>query len=500
MFKKLLSSSTSTLADSSHEDVDFTLHSMSQKIAELDKNQSLMEDDTVVYLSWLVLLACCIDDMATVRKAASPVMRRLLPDRDQRKALITYAIQGEAHYQASMYWLYRKQLTEEARSKFRAVLQQHSLMLLFSTVKLVNIYDVFNATLFDDQLENGKFLDILNLLCLKMQAQLLAECIRHPRSAKLVLEKIPHYVQKLPTRWLTSNLLNKGGFGKIYQYKVHRADSHGSETLVIKFPVFSQENKSKCIIDFAGEMALHSRLKHECIVQFKGVYACPKDYKIGLVLECMSVSVQEIIDSASRTENYYILDSLRHKIIVSVLDALLYLHETMLISHNDIKPDNILLDNILKPEESIVKLSDFGFASLLFSPKSGCGTMHYMAPELFQSEGYCSDKTDMYSFAMTVYSLVMCIAPWHGLPKRSNACLHPLLFERSCISRIVQGIRPVIETTVFDKPLKQITTQNWVGDPQKRWTARQTLEFFQASNEQSTHLVHGTLNAQQPVK
>lgn len=66
-----------------------------------------------------------------------------------------------------------------------------------------------------------------------------------------------------------------------------------------------------------------------------------------------------------------------YKIITSVR----YLHKKDLV-HRDLKPENILVSKNLRP-----KLADFGTSN--FKEKMGktfCGTLEYMAPEIFKRE------------------------------------------------------------------------------------------------------------------
>ena len=75
--------------------------------------------------------------------------------------------------------------------------------------------------------------------------------------------------------------------------------------------------------------------------------------------------------------------------------ALQYLHETMHIIHRDIKPDNILVEDVREETDDRtgavykkvdIKLTDFGLAT--FSNREievhNVGTLDYMAPEILQ--------------------------------------------------------------------------------------------------------------------
>lgn len=73
------------------------------------------------------------------------------------------------------------------------------------------------------------------------------------------------------------------------------------------------------------------------------------------------------------------------------------------ILHNDIKPDNILLDN-----SGSVKLLDFGLSCLANLPVRNrplLGTPAYMSPERLRGE-VLDPRSDIYSFGLTAYELL----------------------------------------------------------------------------------------------
>ncbi|MBA0789189.1 hypothetical protein Gotri_000096, partial [Gossypium trilobum] len=80
----------------------------------------------------------------------------------------------------------------------------------------------------------------------------------------------------------------------------------------------------------------------------------------------------------------------------------------MQILHFDIKPHNILLDEIFNP-----KVLDFGLAKLylvddsIVSLTATRGTIGYIAPELvYKNLGGISYKADVYSFGMLLMEMV----------------------------------------------------------------------------------------------
>lgn len=94
-----------------------------------------------------------------------------------------------------------------------------------------------------------------------------------------------------------------------------------------------------------------------------------------------------------------------------VAEGLAMAHSKNLI-HQDLKPDNVLLNHLGVP-----KIADFGLAKRLCGadglPEGLMGTPHFMAPELFQ--GHPPGKvTDVYALGVTYYLMLTGQYPFRG--------------------------------------------------------------------------------------
>jgi serine/threonine protein kinase len=88
------------------------------------------------------------------------------------------------------------------------------------------------------------------------------------------------------------------------------------------------------------------------------------------------------------------------KIAVQAAQALAYAHKQG-VTHNDVKPGNLLLDS-----EGHVFVTDFGVAPTGEGPYGDerlTATLRYMAPE--RLEGHCDARSDVYSLGVTLYEL-----------------------------------------------------------------------------------------------
>lgn len=90
--------------------------------------------------------------------------------------------------------------------------------------------------------------------------------------------------------------------------------------------------------------------------------------------------LNDYINKHGRMEEHLVQEVTRQ-----ILRGVLYVHE-MGVSHRDLKPDNILVSS---EDPILVKLSDFGLAKVVRNEetflKTFCGTMLYLAPEVFPS-------------------------------------------------------------------------------------------------------------------
>jgi serine/threonine protein kinase len=73
--------------------------------------------------------------------------------------------------------------------------------------------------------------------------------------------------------------------------------------------------------------------------------------------------------------------------------------------HRDIKLENLLLDSDFN-----LKLSDFGFSSILMKDNQLLmtmkGTLGYMAPEIFQGKGYHGELTDIFALGVVLFGMI----------------------------------------------------------------------------------------------
>jgi serine/threonine-protein kinase Chk1 len=106
-------------------------------------------------------------------------------------------------------------------------------------------------------------------------------------------------------------------------------------------------------------------------------------------------------------------EHLAHAYFRQIVAALEYVHGKGIV-HRDLKPENVLLD-----ENGILKLTDFGVATL-FTYKGvrrkiqvKCGSELYMAPQVFSNAvPFEGDKADIWSLGVILFVMLRGSLPW----------------------------------------------------------------------------------------
>ncbi|VYS68582.1 unnamed protein product [Arabidopsis thaliana] len=188
-----------------------------------------------------------------------------------------------------------------------------------------------------------------------------------------------------------TEVVGRGGFGTVYRGRLR--DGRKVAVKVLK------DSKGNCE-DFINEVASMSQTSHVNIVTLLGF--CYEGSKRAIIYE--------FLENGSLDQSLNLDVSTLYGIALGVARGLEYLHygcKTRIV-HFDIKPQNVLLDENLRP-----KVADFGLAKLcekqesILSLLDTRGTIGYIAPELFsRMYGSVSHKSDVYSYGMLVLEMI----------------------------------------------------------------------------------------------
>ncbi|KAJ0962609.1 hypothetical protein J5N97_027731 [Dioscorea zingiberensis] len=283
-------------------------------------------------------------------------------------------------------------------------------------------------------------------------------------------------------------------------YSVHSPIAKGSESTVFdatldgrrvaaKKPIVSTSDD---LDKFHRELQLLCSLDHPGLARLVAAHARPPNYMFFF----------EFYESRNLAEKLHLEEwtpSIQESLVVALelAKALKYLHKLGIV-HRDVKPANILLDRKLHPH-----LADFGLAMYKqdlkdisvenwkpsgkptggFHKKNMVGTLIYMAPEIL-NKGVHTEKSDVYSFAISINELLTGVVPYTDL--RAEAQAHTVLemsyTEQQLTAAITsQGLRPVLVQPEAGVPpaLVSLLQKCWAPNPSERPSFEKIVDDLQ---------------------
>lgn len=182
--------------------------------------------------------------------------------------------------------------------------------------------------------------------------------------------------------------LGRGKFGNVYLAREKETKFVIALKVLFKKQIANQGIEHQV----RREIEIQSHLRHPNILRMYGFFH--DEQRIYLILEYASGGT---LFNAMKTEVKF-PEPKAAKYIKSMISALRYLHERMII-HRDIKPENLLLGH-----DDSLKIADFGWS--VFEPNSVrttlCGTMDYLSPEMVQGKPH-DQAVDLWSLGVLTY-------------------------------------------------------------------------------------------------
>lgn len=230
------------------------------------------------------------------------------------------------------------------------------------------------------------------------------------------------------------------------------------------------------------EIGILKSLDHQNIVP----YFHSGDFGVDKYLATKWIDGDTLATCLQRSGPFLLEDALQ--IFKQLVAALSAVHATGII-HNDISPDNVILDSFNK-----VTLIDFGIAShcgiadkcaavTLTAENLLGGKPRYIAPEVIRGQD-ANEASDQYSLAIVLYELLTGSWPYKGTANIANALHHHL----HSLPEPANEVKPQLPATI-DRALQRALSKQ----PDDRF---RTLSEFQnaltspkhsGANQPSTH-------------
>lgn len=275
----------------------------------------------------------------------------------------------------------------------------------------------------------------------KTQAAILDECSR---------------TKKDPPPYVLTELIGKGSFGRVY--KANRADATTANQIVAVKIINIEESDSASprLADTFKEI-----LKEVNTIKLLGQSGARN---INHVLDTQLVGqsmwiVTEFCAGGSVATLMRPTEGLSEKWIIPILretaEAIYWVHKQGII-HRDIKCANVLIT-----DAGGVQLCDFGVAGVLDTKidkrTTVTGTLHWMAPELFDVDPSYGTEVDIWAFGSMVYEIAS------GFPPNVTTAIDISTFG----SQLKQHC-PRLEGDKYSAQIKDLVAFCMVEDPKQR--------------------------------
>ena len=204
----------------------------------------------------------------------------------------------------------------------------------------------------------------------------------------------------LQNRYEILEKIGSGGMSVVYKAQCHTLNR------LVAIKVLKEEFAfDRAFIDkFRMEAQAAARLSHPNIVS---VYDVVEEGALHyIVMELIEgVTLKSYIEKKGCLENKEAID-----IAIQVASGIAAAHSHHIV-HRDIKPQNIIISR-----DGKVKVADFGIAKAVSAQTmnaTAVGSVHYISPEQARG-GYCDERSDIYSFGITLYEMVAGKVPFEG--------------------------------------------------------------------------------------
>ena len=194
--------------------------------------------------------------------------------------------------------------------------------------------------------------------------------------------------------------IGSGGMSDVYKAKCHKLNRYVA--IKVLKPEYSEDKTF--VSKFKAEAQAAAGLMHANIVNVydvgeeNGIYYIVMELVEGITLKkyIEKKGVLGVREAVS--------------IAIQVAQGIDAAHKHNIV-HRDIKPQNIIIS-----KEGKVKVTDFGIARSASSNtinSSVMGSVHYISPEQARG-GYSDEKSDIYSFGITLYEMLTGRVPFEG--------------------------------------------------------------------------------------
>lgn len=290
-----------------------------------------------------------------------------------------------------------------------------------------------------------------------------------PEDPKYSFHDIPPHLQQVllhSRRSLGADLGHSSGFaGRIFRYEA------GTAFACAKVPIVGSYTPKEVATRFLRELKLQRSLYYHQFVHWPFDFDFVHDTPIAWFRFWDS-------DLAALIENTEFTFEARLAFLAYLASALIHCHSRGLIAHQDLKPENIFVQDLQLREIGlpsaqvwrIPKLADFGSANLASECGVFSGTKAYMAPEQWKQEPL-GEHTSVWSLGLIAHELLTFgehpvgepTRPWRD---RAKGVFTRWQKKKMWMRWLNAGCRPAVG--VGDDELNELIRQCLAVDPAER--------------------------------
>ena len=256
---------------------------------------------------------------------------------------------------------------------------------------------------------------------------------------------------------IEKSALNSGSFAAVY-----KASRDGQQIAVklIDCELNSEDYRYKFL---PRELYVLKRLKHKYITTIFDIFTI--NNRIFVFMELAKGDAIDMLKSGPLKE------SKAQPMFKQISTALEYMHD-LGIAHRDLKCENVLLYK----DETVAKLTDFGFSRICFERSTGrrmltethCGSAAYVAPEILQPGPVDAIRADCWSMGVVLFVFVNNRLPFtdkniaRQLKKQRNKDYKFYnIISNDCEELIRSLLNPEIKNRL---DMKQVLAHKWIAN------------------------------------
>lgn len=245
----------------------------------------------------------------------------------------------------------------------------------------------------------------------------------------------------LQNRYEILERIGSGGMSVVYKAQCHTLNRMVAIKVLKEEFAFDEGFVSK----FKMEAQAAARLSHPNIVSVYDVV--DEDVLHYIVMELIEgITLKNYIEKKEHLESKEAIG-----IAIQVAQGIWAAHDQHII-HRDIKPQNMIISR-----DGKVKVADFGIARAVSTQTmnaTAVGSVHYISPEQAKG-GYCDERSDIYSFGITMYEMVTGRVPFEGDNTVAVALAHleePVTPPREYVPEMSPALEQIILKCTQKRP------------------------------------------------